>query len=161
MWAQEFLPNTFAAPSPRNDSCAVVNPGDSDETSAVFPSWDDMTSNVGPDDFTVYDQAVQYPTPVFFSVWLKEGAGASPAATTTGDVTVTVAGWADTRVVCLPANVTSPGSRDESNVVLGGTSSTAPATPTTTGKKGAAGRVDSMGMGLGVVGLTVLVALVF
>ena len=95
----EFLPNDFSteALSPRR--CVPQN-----ETGHPFFGWgkDPNPST----NFKDYDQAVRTPHPVIVAVWLKALPG------TVDDEEDDEPGWADTRLFCIPANNTEPGSRN-------------------------------------------------
>jgi hypothetical protein len=137
--SSQFLPNNFTGyPNP---VCPITNPGDSNVTDGhrSFFSWGSPETQ--PDNHTIYDMAVTSHVPVFVATWLKNASNATGLQELTPG-----SGWADTQIMCIPANETQPGSRNFTE---------AESTQT-----GAAVKVNGLGMGvLGVFGLTVLFGL--
>jgi hypothetical protein len=138
--ATQFLPNNFTGdPKP---ICPITNPGDSNSTDGhrAFFGWGAL-AETKPDNYTIYDIAVTSHMPVFVATWLKN------ASNTAGSYTLTPgSGWADTQIMCIPANETQPGSRNFTE---------AQSTQT-----GAAEKISGMGVwAFGVASLTVLFGL--
>jgi len=94
-----WLSRNFTPPRTAG-GCPPQNPGDSNGTSGSFFSWSTTIRGSATDNYTEYDHAILYPQPLFVSVWLKEtnSSGELPR-------------WSDTRIMCIPGNVTEPGSR--------------------------------------------------
>ena len=81
--------------------------------------------------FTVYDQAILYPQPVFVATWLKN---VTAYPETNGNM------YADVRIMCIPANNTTPGSRNLTQAEASG-----------------AARAGGLGMGsLAIVGMSMV-----
>lgn len=137
----QFLPNNLTGPL--YPQCPIANPADSNSTDG-YRAFFGFGSSIGDqdiDNFTIYDQVITSHLPVFVTMWLKSTSNAS----TTGEL-LTPGGWADTQVMCIPANQTQPGSRNF--------------TEAEKTQAGAAGKVTGAGMGMiGVVSLTVLFGL--
>jgi hypothetical protein len=138
----QFLPNNFTGyPKP---ACPIANPGDSNVTDGHRPffSWGSSIEEQTPDNYTIYDKVVTSHIPVFVATWLKATSNnSSTGVPSTG-------GWADTQIMCIPANETQPGSRNITEVEKAQSS-------------GAARNVIGIGMKvLGVVGSAVLFGLV-
>ena len=131
--------------------CPITNPGDSNTMSGhrAFFGW--AGAETQPDNFSLYDMAVTSHVPLFVATWLK-----STGNTTAGPSGV---GWADTQILCIPANQTQPGSRSVAGTQTAQTSQTSQ-TPQTT-HKGTAVKIGGMGnVGVfGGVGLTILFGL--
>ncbi|RDW78459.1 hypothetical protein BP5796_06311 [Coleophoma crateriformis] len=106
LWAgtasTQFLVRNFTGNSnPRCPANETVNPGDSDSTHNAFFGWSTFDEDVGATNFTSYDAAIQYPTPLIVAAWLKATTNTSGAG-----------GWADTRLLCVTANQSLAGSRN-------------------------------------------------
>jgi hypothetical protein len=133
----QFLPNNFTGYP--DSACPTVNVGDSNATIGhrAFFSWGDI-EETGPDNYTIYDKTVTSHVPVFVATWLKDVSNGTSSVSSSGG-----GGWADTQIMCIPANDTQPGSRN--------------LTEAQKTQTGAAGKIYGMGMKIfGVVGLTVL-----
>jgi hypothetical protein len=94
----DFISENYTAPAA--DECYQQNPGDSNSTNMNFISWS-VPGGSTPDNFTEYDLAILYPQPVFVAVWGKQNSTDADGAL-----------WSDSRVMCLPGNVTVAGSRN-------------------------------------------------
>jgi len=99
----QFLPTGFTAPT-QNMSYQDV---EGNVTNPIF-GWgaEDATAS---DNFTVYDKYIRIPQPVFAAVWLKPTSNSSSYSYSTDPAQQL---WSDTRVMCIPANNTTPGSRN-------------------------------------------------
>ncbi|KAL3419448.1 hypothetical protein PVAG01_09670 [Phlyctema vagabunda] len=102
----QFLPNNFTNLSDP-DCSNPVNKGNSNSTSGAFFGWGDSESTAR-GDFTVYDNVISTSTPIIVTTWLK----ATSNVTDIPSTVVTNSGWADTKLICLPANVIEAGSRN-------------------------------------------------
>ena len=134
----QFLPNNFTG-NP-NPVCPITNPGDSNSTDGyrAFFGWG-AQAETKLDNYTIYDMAITSHMPVFVATWLKNASNA------TGSYSLTPgSGWADTQIMCIPANETQPGSRNS-----------------TEAQAGAAEKISGIGVWVfGVAGLTVLFGLI-
>jgi hypothetical protein len=102
----EFLPNDFS--SPTSARCLPDNLGNSNASADAFFGWGKEATDL--DNFTHYDQAIRTPHPVIVAVWLKATSGSTSEAEEAAKMREV--GWADTRLFCVPANETTPGSRN-------------------------------------------------
>ncbi|RDW84687.1 hypothetical protein BP6252_02277 [Coleophoma cylindrospora] len=105
----QFLVRNFTGNSnPRCPANETVNPGDSDSVHSAFFGWSSYNDDVGATNFTSYDAAIEYPTPLIVAAWLK----ATTNSSTSGPVMSGANGWADTRLLCVTANQSVAGSRN-------------------------------------------------
>jgi hypothetical protein len=102
------VPSFFPATSPPVCS-GPTNPGNSNETNRAFFVWVDIASTT-PDNFTIYDEAIKTPLPLIVATWLKDSVSQGEEGN----------GWADTKLMCIPENVTEPGSRTLAEATKGG-----------------------------------------
>lgn len=123
------MPSNFSTLVPQCPP--ATNPGASNASSKAFFSWGDSNTR-GVDNYTFYDAKIRNPQPVIVSAFLKDAGGIGNTLS-----------WADTRLLCLPGNVTAPGSRSVTEAEK------------TSGAERSGGSVSL----LGVVVLTVMVAL--
>ncbi|CZR52856.1 uncharacterized protein PAC_02733 [Phialocephala subalpina] len=109
---------TVNSSAPSVSPCNYTNPGNSNATNRAFFSW--IESEKGKDNFTIYDRDLETPWVLLVSAWGSKGHGALLGQ----------AGWADTRLLCIPRNQTiSEGSRN-TFVELGSGTSTSTASGT-------------------------------
>ena len=104
-----FLPGNFTGPTSPPVCSDPTNPGNSNETNPAFFSWGDIASTA-PDNFTIYDEAIKTPLPLIVATWLKDSGSQGEEGN----------GWADTKLMCIPGNVTEPGSRTLAEATKGG-----------------------------------------
>ena len=111
--SKHFLPDsslTANATSQDDTSCPSI--GHSDplaRTHYTSVSRDDG----GPDNFTSYDRELRNPLPLVIATWLKED-NSSAIIWNQGY------NFAGTQVVCIPANITTPGSRNITEALKSG-----------------------------------------
>jgi hypothetical protein len=102
-FSSRFIQNDFT--SQNNSACSTnTNPGASDFTHRSFFSWSEGTQAKG--NYTAYDNILLHPQPVIVAAFLKNTNSAG------GQTTGSESAWADTRLLCLPANITTPDSRN-------------------------------------------------
>ena len=95
----EFLPNDYSNGTVSPRRCVPQN-----STGHPFFGW---KKEANPNtDFTDYDQAIRTPHPVIVAVWLKAEEGS------VDDEDDDEPRWAETKLFCIPANNTQPGSRN-------------------------------------------------
>jgi hypothetical protein len=113
MWTgsigSRFLPGNFTGPTSPAVCSDPTNPGNSNETNRAFFAWGDIASTAL-DNFTIYDEAIKTPLPLIVATWLKESGIQEEGGN----------GWADTKLMCIPGNVTEPGSRTLAEATKGG-----------------------------------------
>jgi hypothetical protein len=98
--ATQFLPQNFTGDTyPYYPNCKSDNPGASNATDLLLAFGDG--GQIGASNFTVYDRYIRIPQPVFVAVWLKA----------TFSTELSHNPWSDSRIMCIPANNTTPGSR--------------------------------------------------
>ncbi|KAF8850976.1 hypothetical protein BDZ45DRAFT_696273 [Acephala macrosclerotiorum] len=103
--------------------CRVVDVNAANLTAIIKNGWMSFGTEEG--NYTVYDTALRIPTPMIVTTWAKTGNS----------------GWADTKVMCVPANQTiTAGSRDvddsgaSASVTSSTSTSTVTSSPATTSK---------------------------
>jgi hypothetical protein len=113
MWTgsigSRFLSGNFTGPTSPPVCSDPTNPGNSNETNRAFFAWGDIASTA-PDNFTIYDEAIKTPLPLIVATWLKDSGSQGEEGN----------GWADTKLMCIPGNVTEPGSRTLAEATKGG-----------------------------------------
>jgi len=102
--SSRFLTNNFTGPT--YPYCLnPTNPGQSNAENQSFFSWG-TGSTKGLTNYSNYDPTIRIPQPLIVATWLK-------AVTNSNTVDQPAQGnWADTRLLCIPGNVTTPGSRN-------------------------------------------------
>lgn len=95
----EFLANNFSTEGTSSRRCIPTN-----ETGHPFFGWAKEPNPRA--DFSDYDQAIRTPHPMIVTVWLKA------TDHDLDDPKRDSPGWADTKLFCIPANNTVPGSRN-------------------------------------------------
>jgi hypothetical protein len=104
--ATPFLPQNFTGDTyPYYPNCTSDNPGASNATNSLLAFG--LERQIGANNFTVYDRYIRIPQPVFVAVWLKATNNASLGFSTE----LWQDRWSDSRIMCIPANNTTPGSR--------------------------------------------------
>jgi len=102
----QFLPDSSLTANATNQddrSCPSIDKSDPLARSQFHRFW---FPDKGVDNFQSYDEALRNPLPLLVSTWLKEDLSEDSYMRKYGG------GPADTRVICLPANVPTPGSRN-------------------------------------------------
>jgi len=98
-----FLPTNFTGPT-QNVSHQDV---EGNVTNPLLGFGADYAT--ASDNFTVYDKYIRIPQPVFAAVWLKPTSNSSSYSYSTDPAQQP---WSDSRVMCITANNTTPGSRN-------------------------------------------------
>ncbi|CZR52858.1 uncharacterized protein PAC_02735 [Phialocephala subalpina] len=133
-----FLSAPKSAYFPTSDpACTTVDVNTANSTAIFQDSWTSFGAEEG--NYTAYDTALRVPTPMIVTTWAKSGNS----------------GWADTKIMCVPANQTiTAGSRDvdAASASASGISTSTPSSTSTSSSSSAttsktSGAVSTFGAG--------------